>query len=119
MPSRQVKCVSIKGCRLGTPFTMKVPWGSKLLKAGISPAAAGEQSVWYLHNLEHEEEVEITLVVVADGQDVTHGFVQHVGMWWEGDTTFHLFECTNQNGSPLTPTPLKSDLPEDDDEHRS
>lgn len=76
--------------KIGERHKIPVPHGGELLRAGIDPAT-GQPAVWYLADPEELDGSFIPVVVVTTGMAVPDG-AQHIGMWWGGVETFHLFK---------------------------
>jgi hypothetical protein len=85
----------------GQRFTLSLPEGTKMLRAGVNPQS-GKPGVWYTQLQAFQEESEETpafapfvrtFIVLVDGNEVEDG-ATHIGMWWEANRTFHLFELT-------------------------
>jgi hypothetical protein len=76
------------------PFTMTLPDGAQIIRAAIEPKK-GIPVIWVSVTVPDDTPAvggkQRRFVAVRDGATI-EGDCTHVGMWWEGNVTFHLFE---------------------------
>lgn len=86
------KCEAMPITRVGRAFTMKLPVGATVIRAGIAPDAGGKQSLWYTAEVGSEKDIEERDFIAVMDDGVVPDKSEHRGMWWEGAYTFHLYE---------------------------
>lgn len=90
--SRQIKRVKLGAEAVGRSFEMSLPGFAIIERVGISPTD-GEASLWYTCDPDYNgEDTAHRFVVLLDDGVVEGNAVNHCGIWWEGDHTFHLYE---------------------------
>ena len=86
------KCEAMPITRVGRAFTMKLPVGADIIRAGIAPDAAGAQSLWYTMEAGSEKDTEERHFIAVMDEAAVPDKSKHRGMWWEGAYTSHLYE---------------------------
>jgi hypothetical protein len=89
---------SLAGQKVHAPFRVKLPFHSRIVRAGIEPGV-GTPAFWFITDPEISSEETTTheeryFMVAFTGHKVLSP-VTHHGMWWEADFVFHLFELHN------------------------
>ena len=72
---------------------MNLPSGATLIRAALD-TASGKPVVWYTAPEQTKAKFDATrsFIVIMNSGTIDGDNLKHLGMWWEADKTFHLFE---------------------------
>ena len=87
----QIKRAVLPYEKRGKSFVVSLPIGATIERAGISPMD-GEPSIWYSVRTDEDYLVMHKFVIIMDDEIVDDDRATHIGIWWEGDRTLHLYE---------------------------